>query len=770
MEIKDVTAYEVLEERNLEGIHSKGWLLRHKKSKARVLLISNDDENKVFNIGFRTPPADSTGLPHILEHSVLCGSRDFPVKDPFVELVKGSLNTFLNAMTYPDKTVYPVASCNDADFQNLMHVYMDAVFYPNIYQHSEIFRQEGWSYKLEEPDGKLEYNGVVYNEMKGAFSSPEGVLDRVILNSLFPDTCYANESGGDPEDIPSLSYEQFLEFHRTYYHPSNSYIYLYGDMDMAEKLIWLDENYLSHFEELEINSEIKLQKPFKQMLDISRKYSIASNESEKENTYLSYNKVIGTSLDEKLYLAFEILDYALLSAPGAPLKKALIDAGIGKDVMGSYDNGIRQPIFSVIAKNADASQKEEYVQVIENTLKEIVKNGIDQKALAAGINYNEFRFREADFGGYPKGLMYGLQIFDSWLYDDTKPFIHMEALPTFEFLKEQISKGYFEQLIQTWLLDNTHGAIVMIEPEKGRTARMDRELQEKLDAYKAGLSKEEVEKLVADTKELKEYQEAEERQEDLERIPVLAREDISREDVYKRQLSDWKCNHLCALFERGTKAERRIPEDIFEKKETEQKNGVIVHSELLTDYLRREYPGLYLVSSTTKVLTEFEQFRRETDRGEFRYVVPDFRLNKAFDQLKTLSKAQKDKTEFLCNECCWFGCKDRKRCYETVSRKNLGESGLEHLCTAPDANIGYRFSKAMKNPGFISVDDIKNVNTVHGGFAYLLMTEDAMIGALDPNGFCPLSLGKMKNGAYVLASETCALDVVGAELVRNRCV
>lgn len=529
MEIKDVTAYEVLEERNLEGIHSKGWLLRHKKSKARVLLISNDDENKVFNIGFRTPPADSTGLPHILEHSVLCGSRDFPVKDPFVELVKGSLNTFLNAMTYPDKTVYPVASCNDADFQNLMHVYMDAVFYPNIYQHSEIFRQEGWSYKLEESDGKLEYNGVVYNEMKGAFSSPEGVLDRVILNSLFPDTCYANESGGDPEDIPSLSYEQFLEFHRTYYHPSNSYIYLYGDMDMAEKLIWLDENYLSHFEELEIDSEIKLQKPFEKMLDISKKYSIASNESEKENTYLSYNKVIGTSLDEKLYLAFEILDYALLSAPGAPLKKALIDAGIGKDVMGSYDNGIRQPIFSVIAKNADASQKEEFVQVIENTLKEIVKNGIDQKALAAGINYNEFRFREADFGGYPKGLMYGLQIFDSWLYDDTKPFIHMEALPTFEFLKEQIPKGYFEQLIQTWLLDNTHGAIVMIEPEKGRTARMDRELQEKLDAYKAGLSKEEVEKLVADTKELKEYQEAEERQEDLERIPVLAREDISRE-------------------------------------------------------------------------------------------------------------------------------------------------------------------------------------------------------------------------------------------------
>ena len=234
-------AYEKVLQEDLSDLKSKGCLLRHKKSGARVLLMSNEDENKVFAIGFRTPPSDSTGVPHIMEHSVLCGSRDFPVKDPFVELVKGSLNTFLNAMTYPDKTVYPVASCNDKDFQNLMHVYMDAVFYPNIYQHPEIFRQEGWSYHLEEKDGELSYNGVVYNEMKGAFSSPEGVLDRMILNSLFPDTSYANESGGDPDVIPELTYEQFLDFHRTYYHPSNSYIYLYGNMDMAEKLEWLDQ-------------------------------------------------------------------------------------------------------------------------------------------------------------------------------------------------------------------------------------------------------------------------------------------------------------------------------------------------------------------------------------------------------------------------------------------------------------------------------------------------------------------------------------------------
>ena len=529
MSIFDLNAYEVVLTEDLPDLKSKGYLLKHKKSGARVLLMENDDENKVFTIGFRTPPSDSTGVPHIMEHSVLCGSRDFLVKDPFVELVKGSLNTFLNAMTYPDKTVYPVASCNDKDFQNLMHVYMDAVFYPNIYQHDEIFRQEGWSYKLDEPDGKLEYNGVVYNEMKGAFSSPEGVLDRVILNSLFPDTSYAYESGGDPEEIPNLTYEQFLDFHRKYYHPSNSYIYLYGDMDMEEKLKWLDENYLCEFDAAEVDSEICFQKPFDKMIEVEKTYSISSEETEEENTYLSYNKVIATSLDEKLYQAFQILDYALLSAPGAPLKKALMDAGIGKDIMGSYDNGIYQPIFSIIAKNAEPQQKEQFVQVIEDTLRKIVEDGIDRKALEAGINYHEFRFREADFGNYPKGLMYGLDLFDSWLYDEKKPFIHMQAIPTFAFLKEQIGTRYFEDLIQKWILDNPHGSMVIVKPERGRTARMDRELDEKLQTYKAGLSPDEVEKLARDTAELIVYQESEDAREDMEKIPVLGREDISRE-------------------------------------------------------------------------------------------------------------------------------------------------------------------------------------------------------------------------------------------------
>ena len=441
---------------------------------------------------------DSTGVPHIIEHTVLCGSDDFPVKDPFVELAKGSLNTFLNAMTYPDKTVYPVASCNDKDFQNLMHVYLDAVFHPNIYKYKEIFLQEGWHYELENVDAPITLNGVVYNEMKGAFSSPEGVLDRVILNSLFPDTTYANESGGDPEVIPQLTYEQYLDFHRRYYHPSNSYIYLYGDMDMAEKLAWIDEHYLSQYENQPVDSQVQRQQPFVAPIEITRDYPIASSESLEDNAYLAYNAVVDTVLNKEYYLAFDVLDYALLGAPGAPLKQALLDAGIGKDIISSYDNSTYQPIFSIVAKNANISDKERFLQVIRETLQKQVEDGISKKALLAGINSAEFKYREADFGSYPKGLIYGLQCMDSWLYDENEPFLHLEAGETFAFLREQAESesGYFEELVKKWLLDNPHASLVMINPKKGLTAENDRALEKKLADYKATLNQEELQTLV----------------------------------------------------------------------------------------------------------------------------------------------------------------------------------------------------------------------------------------------------------------------------------
>ena len=524
-----LNAYEVLKEEELQDIHSKGWLLRHKKTGARVMLIENDDENKVFNIAFRTPPKNSTGVAHILEHSVLCGSREFPLKDPFVELVKGSLNTFLNAMTYPDKTCYPVASCNDRDFQNLMHVYLDAVFYPNIYKKEEIFRQEGWNYHLEQKEGPLKYNGVVYNEMKGAFSSPDDVLEREIMNSLFPDTTYGCESGGDPVNIPDLSYEEFLDFHRQYYHPSNSFIYLYGNMDMEEKLEFIDSHYLSAFDSLAIDSQIRDQEAFAQVKDIQKNYPVSEDEGEEDNTYLSYNMVVGEAADINLSLAFEVLDYALLSAPGAPLKQALLDAKIGKDIYGSFEDGIKQTYFSIVAKGANLSQKEEFVKVIRDTLTKIMEEGIDKKAVTAGINYYEFRFREADFSSYPKGLMYGLDILSSWLYDDTKPFCEVQLLEEFEFLKKALEEGYFEDLIRKYLLDNTHGAILSLVPEKGLAAKRDKELEEKLENYRKSLSDEELTRMVENTKALEAYQEAEEAPEALICIPMLSREDIKKE-------------------------------------------------------------------------------------------------------------------------------------------------------------------------------------------------------------------------------------------------
>lgn len=529
MKIEELNAYRVIEKREIADLQSVSYLLEHKKSGARVALLSNQDENKVFYVGFRTPPTDSTGVAHIIEHSVLCGSKSFPLKDPFVELVKGSLNTFLNAMTYSDKTVYPVASCNDKDFQNLCHVYLDAVFYPNIYTEEKIFRQEGWHYEMENAEDELKLNGVVYNEMKGAFSSPDDVHDREVLNSLYPDTTYAVESGGDPKNIPDLTYEEFLDFHRKYYHPANSYIYLYGDMDMAEKLIWMDEAYLSKFDRIEIPSEIKLQKPFDKPVSVYKNYPVLQGEDLKDNTYLSYNAVVGTSLDKELYYAFDLIDYALCSSAGAPIKQALIEKNIGTEVYSIYENGILQPYYSIVAKNANAEQKELFVQTIEEELAKIVKQGIDKKALLAGLNNYEFKYREADFGAYPKGLMYGLQMFDSWLYDDKMPFDLIEGNEVYAKLRKMIDTDYYEKLIEKYLLHNHHKTIVVVSPKEGLTEQEEKELADRLAAYKASLSEEEIEKIVSDTQELRAYQDKEDAPEVLEKLPMLTRADMKKE-------------------------------------------------------------------------------------------------------------------------------------------------------------------------------------------------------------------------------------------------
>lgn len=538
MTIHDLAEYEILDEHRVEDVQSDGFILRHKKSGARIAILSNNDDNKVFYIGFRTPPEDETGVPHIIEHTTLCGSKKFPVKDPFIELAKGSLNTFLNAMTYPDKTVYPVASCNDQDFKNLMDVYLDAVFNPNITKYEEIFKQEGWHYELTGKDDELKINGVVYNEMKGAYSSPDEVLSSQIYSSLFPDNTYSKDSGGNPEYIPKLTYEAYLDFYHKYYHPSNSYIYLYGDMDVVERLEWLDKEYLSLYDYKKVNSEINKQPAFDEIKNVEAQYSITMDDSQENKTYLSYNRVVGDTLDEMLYQAFDVLDYALVSSPGAPVKQALIDAGIGDDVYGSYDAGILQPVFSFVAKNANASQADEFENIIENTLKEVVKTGINKEALLAGINSSEFKFREADFGQFPKGLLFGLNCLDSWLFDDMKPFIHLECLGTFAKLRKAVDTDYFEKLIQEYLLDNTHGSSVTVKPKRGLGNEREEALAKELSNYKASLSDEEIKKLIEDTEHLKKYQEEPSSDEDLRKLPMLTRADMKKNAMAFSNIED----------------------------------------------------------------------------------------------------------------------------------------------------------------------------------------------------------------------------------------
>jgi len=527
--MKDLTklnAYTLIKTEELPDLNGTGYYLRHNKSGARVVWVENEDDNKVFSIAFRTPPTDSTGVAHIIEHTVLCGSEHFPAKDPFIELAKGSLNTFLNAMTFPDKTMYPVASCNMQDFKNLMHVYLDAVFYPNIYKREEIFKQEGWHYELESEDADLIYNGIVYSEMKGAFSSPEQVLNRVSMHALYPETAYGVESGGDPDFIPDLTYADYLDFHRRYYHPTNSYIYLYGDMDVEERLSWMDAEYLSKFEKIELDSEIKMQKEFGEIRKETQYYSV---EEEKENgVFYDYSVLIGDWANLTEAIAFEILDQVLFSNPGAPVKQALVDAGLGEDFMSGLTN-LLQPNFSVAAKNAKPGDRDRFMEVLRGALEKCVNEGIKKTTLLATINAQEFRYREADFGRFPKGLMHGINLMSTWLYDDNEPFIYMHANKVYTELKEKAQTDYFEQLIKKYFLDSRHGVLLELVPKAGLNTEKDAALKEKLAAYKAGLSKAEVLQLVADTKALKAYQDEPSTKEQLESIPMLSISDIEKQ-------------------------------------------------------------------------------------------------------------------------------------------------------------------------------------------------------------------------------------------------
>ncbi|MBR3999645.1 MAG: insulinase family protein, partial [Clostridia bacterium] len=526
-------AYELMYEEYLSDIKTAGIVLRHKKSGARVCVLSNDDQNKLFCAAFRTPPENSTGVPHIIEHSVLCGSKNFPSRDPFMQLAKGSLNTFLNAMTYPDKTLYPVASCNDKDFLNLMNVYMDAVFYPNIYKHPEIFWQEGWHYELENADDELKISGVVYSEMKGAMSSPDSAIWDAIGKSIFPDTTYGVNSGGDPEVIPELSYEQFIDFHARLYHPSNSYIFIYGDCDMDDRLDWMDKNYLSNFDVIEPHSEITRQKHIgkSEPVRVAKTYSVGTDDDVEGKDFLAFSVMGGSNLDVLECRAWSILSNVLLNSDSAPVKKALRDAGIGEEIYGGYDSHAIEDSFSIVAKNAKAEDIDRFYEIIMDTLRKQVEDGISEKALLACINRREFRFREADYGGYPRGLDYAADMLQSWLYDDTKAFAYMHVLDDFAELKKLIGTGYYENLIKKYIFNTDHAVLITMTPEPGMIDKKNEALKARLAEYKASLSAEEIEKIIADTKGLREYQSREADEAELNCIPSLKRSDIPRETV-----------------------------------------------------------------------------------------------------------------------------------------------------------------------------------------------------------------------------------------------
>ncbi|MGI6109323.1 MAG: insulinase family protein [Eubacteriaceae bacterium] len=505
--------------------------LEHEKSGARLAAVLTDDSNKVFQIGFRTPSDNSTGVAHIMEHSVLCGSRKYPVREPFVELAKGSINTFLNAMTYPDKTVYPIASTNNTDFRNLEDVYLDAVFYPDITKNPYTLMQEGWHYHLEKPEDELTYNGVVYNEMKGVFSNPEEVLDRQVYNLLFPDTIYGEESGGDPDHIPELTYENFVKFHDTYYHPANSWIYLYGDIDLDEQLAYLD-SWLSAFDRIEPDSEIAVQAPFEGLRRAQFPYPV-TEKSEDDEDYLSLNWVLPARPTLYENLMFQILSYALLNSNAAPLKKALLQSGIARDISYSLSTPMLQPVMTVELKNTRAGRADEFLQIVRNTLTELADHGFDPEDAEAAVNITEFKTLEVlggETGTAPKGLLLGLEMMESWLYSD-KAFDRLGYEGLFDKIRADVRSGALQQMIQKHLLDNPHQGLVALVPDADMAEAHEQQLAEKLAQYKATLDDTEISHLVDETNELLRRQSTPDSAEALATIPRLSVNEIDRKAV-----------------------------------------------------------------------------------------------------------------------------------------------------------------------------------------------------------------------------------------------
>jgi Zn-dependent M16 (insulinase) family peptidase len=532
--------FEFIREETIPELNTRARLWRHAKTGAQLLSLENDDENKVFGINFRTPPTDSTGLPHILEHVVLAGSQKYPLKDPFFELVKGSLASFVNAMTYPDKTVYPAASTNLQDFYNLLDVYADAVFHPLL--SPEKLAQEGWHYELETADAPLAYKGVVFNEMKGAYSSPDNLLGRYSQQATFPDITYGVDSGGDPAVIPDLTYEQFKRFHETYYHPSNALIFFYGDDDPAERLRRMD-GYLSEFEPIAVESAIALQRPFdaprvmrfpygatadNESGDLSAEEDAASDDSQK--SFIEVNWMLPEYEDTALVMALEILSYALVDTPASPLRKALIDSALGEDVIGGLSNYTRQMTFSAGLKGVAPDDAEKVEPLILDTLAELARDGFDPDMIAASVNTIEFALRENNTGRFPRGLALFVRALGTWLHD-RDPLAPLAFEAPLAAVKSRLAAepDYLQALIRHHLLDNPHRVTVILEPDPELNRRLEMEERARLDQARAAMNDDDVQGVIETTRALKEAQNMPDPPEVLAMLPSLTREDLDKQ-------------------------------------------------------------------------------------------------------------------------------------------------------------------------------------------------------------------------------------------------
>ncbi|HSG42484.1 MAG TPA: insulinase family protein [Anaerolineales bacterium] len=520
--------FNLLQEQEIPELNAIVKYYTHKKTGARLLSVINDDENKVFAISFRTPPKNSTGVAHILEHCVLNGSEKYPVKEPFVELLKGSLATFVNAFTYPDKTCYPVASQNVQDFYNLIDVYVDAVFHPLIAE--QTFMQEGWHYELNDPAEPLIYKGVVFNEMKGAYSSPERVLETAIFNSLFPKHVYGVDSGGNPRNIPDLSYEDFKAFHTSYYHPSNSFIFFYGNDD-PDKRLELMEEYLKPYKKLRIKSKIPLKKPFKRARKVKYTYDAGQDTDIKKKHYFTVNWVLPDTSDPVMNFSLRILGHILIGTPASPLKKALLDSGLGEDLAGAgLESELHQIIFSTGLKGTHARAAKKIEALIFETLESLVRDGIDPDMIAAALNTIDFRLRENNTGAFPRGISLMLRSLTTWLHeDDPIKLLAFEA--PLNAVKDKLSDNerYFEELIQTHLIDNQHRTLLRLIPDPELAARFEEEEKNRLADIRESLTESQLKEIVEGTQKLKERQETPDTEETLASIPVLKLADLEKE-------------------------------------------------------------------------------------------------------------------------------------------------------------------------------------------------------------------------------------------------